>query len=277
MAHAVDSGRFDVIMVAYNFNNNWPDLTSILHRAHERGVGVIAMKTEGRATLPARRLHLDRARVVPAGGVQMGAVERRRERSRGLDEHVRPARRVSRRVRPAGDDRRRRRAREVRSARRERLLLPRLWRLPRPLPAGRAGGRRPALPDVRREPRLREESHAPLCPARPGAPGGPVPRLPGTVRERRATSACPSGRSCCARRGSWFGDDAHASRALPSRGGLSRLPNGRSGLPKWTPTVGGRGSSAPQEWTTSCVSNHRSSRRVRVCSTRSARRSARVT
>jgi predicted aldo/keto reductase-like oxidoreductase len=44
MAHAVDSGRFDVIMVAYNFNN-WPDLTSILHRAHERGVGVIAMKT----------------------------------------------------------------------------------------------------------------------------------------------------------------------------------------------------------------------------------------
>src|SRR5262245_57482683 len=44
MAHAVDSGRFDVIMVAYNFKN-WPDLTNIFHRAHERGVGVIAMKT----------------------------------------------------------------------------------------------------------------------------------------------------------------------------------------------------------------------------------------
>ncbi len=44
MAHAVDGGRFDVIMVAYNFKN-WPDLTNIFHRAHERGVGVIAMKT----------------------------------------------------------------------------------------------------------------------------------------------------------------------------------------------------------------------------------------
>ena len=44
MAHAVDSGRFDVIMVAYNFKN-WPDLGNIFHRAHERGVGVVAMKT----------------------------------------------------------------------------------------------------------------------------------------------------------------------------------------------------------------------------------------
>ncbi|HVO25800.1 MAG TPA: aldo/keto reductase [Candidatus Margulisiibacteriota bacterium] len=44
MAHAVDSGRFDVIMVAYNFKN-WPDLRNIFHRAHERGVGVVAMKT----------------------------------------------------------------------------------------------------------------------------------------------------------------------------------------------------------------------------------------
>ncbi|HSV04922.1 MAG TPA: aldo/keto reductase [Candidatus Binatus sp.] len=44
MAHAVDSGRFDVIMVAYNFRN-WPDLTNIFRRAHEKGVGVVAMKT----------------------------------------------------------------------------------------------------------------------------------------------------------------------------------------------------------------------------------------
>jgi len=44
MARAVDSGRFDVIMVAYNFKN-WPDLTTIFRRAHERGVGVVAMKT----------------------------------------------------------------------------------------------------------------------------------------------------------------------------------------------------------------------------------------
>jgi aryl-alcohol dehydrogenase-like predicted oxidoreductase len=44
MRHAVDCGRFDVIMVAYNFKN-WPDLHDIFHRAHERGIGVVAMKT----------------------------------------------------------------------------------------------------------------------------------------------------------------------------------------------------------------------------------------
>jgi hypothetical protein len=44
MRHAVDSGRFDVIMVAYNFHS-WPELTDIFHDAHQRGVGVVAMKT----------------------------------------------------------------------------------------------------------------------------------------------------------------------------------------------------------------------------------------
>jgi predicted aldo/keto reductase-like oxidoreductase len=44
MRHAVDSSRFDVIMVAYNFEH-WPKLKQIFHDAHERGVGVVAMKT----------------------------------------------------------------------------------------------------------------------------------------------------------------------------------------------------------------------------------------
>lgn len=44
MRRAVDSGRFDVIMVAYNFKN-WPDLTNIFRDAREKGVGVVAMKT----------------------------------------------------------------------------------------------------------------------------------------------------------------------------------------------------------------------------------------
>ncbi|MFQ5351541.1 MAG: aldo/keto reductase [Candidatus Binatia bacterium] len=44
MSEAVDSGRFDVIMVAYNFRS-WPRLAAILARAQERGVGVVAMKT----------------------------------------------------------------------------------------------------------------------------------------------------------------------------------------------------------------------------------------
>ncbi|MDG2307059.1 MAG: aldo/keto reductase [Candidatus Binatia bacterium] len=44
MRHAVDSDRFDVIMVAYNFKN-WPKLHDIFHDAHEKGIGVVAMKT----------------------------------------------------------------------------------------------------------------------------------------------------------------------------------------------------------------------------------------
>jgi predicted aldo/keto reductase-like oxidoreductase len=44
MRHAVDSGRFHMLLVAYNFKN-WPDLTDIFRTAHERGVGVVAMKT----------------------------------------------------------------------------------------------------------------------------------------------------------------------------------------------------------------------------------------
>lgn len=44
MRQAVDSGRFDVIMVAYNFAD-WPALHGIFHDAHQRGVGVVAMKT----------------------------------------------------------------------------------------------------------------------------------------------------------------------------------------------------------------------------------------
>lgn len=44
MRHAVDSDRFDVIMVAYNFRN-WPDLGTIFHDARQKGVGVVAMKT----------------------------------------------------------------------------------------------------------------------------------------------------------------------------------------------------------------------------------------
>ncbi|MEE8310836.1 MAG: aldo/keto reductase, partial [Candidatus Binatia bacterium] len=44
MNRAVDSGRFDVVMVAFNFKN-WPDLDGILDKAQEKGVGFVAMKT----------------------------------------------------------------------------------------------------------------------------------------------------------------------------------------------------------------------------------------
>jgi predicted aldo/keto reductase-like oxidoreductase len=44
MRHAVDSRRFNMLLVAYNFNN-WPDLTTIFRDAKQRGIGVVAMKT----------------------------------------------------------------------------------------------------------------------------------------------------------------------------------------------------------------------------------------
>jgi predicted aldo/keto reductase-like oxidoreductase len=44
MRTAVDSGRFQMLLVAYNFKN-WPDLTDIFREAKQRGIGVVAMKT----------------------------------------------------------------------------------------------------------------------------------------------------------------------------------------------------------------------------------------
>ncbi len=44
MRHAVASGRFNMLLVAHNFNN-WPDLTNIFRDAKQRGIGVVAMKT----------------------------------------------------------------------------------------------------------------------------------------------------------------------------------------------------------------------------------------
>jgi len=42
--HAGASDRFDVIMVAYNYQH-WPSIGEIFHDAHQRDVGVVAMKT----------------------------------------------------------------------------------------------------------------------------------------------------------------------------------------------------------------------------------------
>ncbi|MEM7221112.1 MAG: aldo/keto reductase [Pseudomonadota bacterium] len=41
---AIDSGRFDVMMLAYH-HGAWPNLRSIVHRAAREGIGIVAMKT----------------------------------------------------------------------------------------------------------------------------------------------------------------------------------------------------------------------------------------
>ena len=72
MRHAVDSGRFQMLLVAYNFKN-WPDLTNIFRDATQRGIGVVAMKTlKGAQATRAEGLRRRQAGVQP-GGVQVGA------------------------------------------------------------------------------------------------------------------------------------------------------------------------------------------------------------
>ena len=44
MGHAVDSGRFDVVLCRYSFLD-YPDQNALIERARSRGVGFIAMKT----------------------------------------------------------------------------------------------------------------------------------------------------------------------------------------------------------------------------------------
>ena len=41
---AIDSGRFDVMMLAYHFGM-WPSFGHILQKAKEHDVGIVAMKT----------------------------------------------------------------------------------------------------------------------------------------------------------------------------------------------------------------------------------------
>ena len=41
---AIDSGRFDVMMLAYH-HGAWPNLRTIVHRAAQEGIGIVAMKT----------------------------------------------------------------------------------------------------------------------------------------------------------------------------------------------------------------------------------------
>ena len=75
MRHAVDSGRFDVIMVAYNFRN-WPELPTIFRDAKRKGVGVGRHEdAQGCAPHGAVRLFQHRARDVFAGRLQMGPVQ----------------------------------------------------------------------------------------------------------------------------------------------------------------------------------------------------------
>jgi hypothetical protein len=50
MRHAVQSGRFHMLLVAHNFSN-WPDLKTIFHDAKQRGVGVVAGLGNGHGQL----------------------------------------------------------------------------------------------------------------------------------------------------------------------------------------------------------------------------------
>ena len=70
---AIDSGRFDVMMLAYH-HGAWPTQLDIIERAAQKGIGIVAMKTLKGAKhngLADFRVEAD----VHPGGVQMGAVK----------------------------------------------------------------------------------------------------------------------------------------------------------------------------------------------------------
>ena len=94
MRHAVDSGRFDMMLVAYNFNN-WPDLTTIFHDAKQRGVGVVAMKTlKGAKATALKNFTADRARSFSQAAFKWVLSKPRRQRPGGVDQPL-PARSTS--------------------------------------------------------------------------------------------------------------------------------------------------------------------------------------
>jgi aryl-alcohol dehydrogenase-like predicted oxidoreductase len=170
MRHAVGSGRFDAIMVAYNFRH-WPELTEIFAEAQRRGVGVVAMKTlKGayhtslRDFTPTERESFAQAAfkwVLSNRDVDGLACLRRRGHrgGRGVAGEVRP---------PGGAA----------------LLPARLRRVPRPVSPAGAGARRAALRDVRRELWARRGRGEPLRAPRPGA------QRRGMRRLRRALRRC---------------------------------------------------------------------------------------
>ena len=106
MNHAVDSGRFDVIMVAYNFNN-WPDLDNIMGKAHEKGVGFVAMKTlKGAYHTVLQEFTPDERNSFAQAAFKWVNTNANVSRPRRHDHEARAARRVPVRLGQAGDARR---------------------------------------------------------------------------------------------------------------------------------------------------------------------------
>src|SRR5262249_21275025 len=142
---AIDSGRFDVMMLAYHFGM-WNSFADILAKAHEHDVGVVAMKT----LKGAKHTNLARFRDESTSYAQAAfrwvlanpAVS-------GLELHRAAAcRRVRRRLGHGTASGRHGPARALRRADPRRLLPARMRRMSRPLPRRPPDQRRPALPDV---------------------------------------------------------------------------------------------------------------------------------
>ena len=177
MRHAVESGGFDVIMVAYNFKN-WPDLHDIFHRAHQRGMGVVAMKTLKGAyhghlaefTPTERESFAQAAFKWVLSNDDVSGLVVTMTRFGQIDEYL-----FASGKKPSGDDVALLEKYDRLIARR--LLPPGLRGMSRRLPVRRPGRRRPALRDVRRELRPGERGDAQLRGHRPAAPRRPLRRL----------------------------------------------------------------------------------------------------
>ena len=181
MRHAVDCGRFQMLLVAYNFNN-WPDLTTIFHDAKRRGVGVVAMKTLKGAKASVLKDFDDPTRAFSQAAFKWVLSNPNVSGLVVSMTDFAADRRVSLRVRSAARGLRPGAARALRRVDRARLLPAGVRRMPRQLSVRGAGRRRLPLCHVLRE--LRAPARRAGALRRPvgGAQRRALRGLPRTVR-----------------------------------------------------------------------------------------------
>ena len=201
---AIESGRIDVMMLAYHYGS-WPQLGEIIDRAAENDIGVVAMKTLKGARHRGLLENRDEAdsytqaafKWVLSNPNVAGLVISFFD-PQHVDEYL-----YASGGRPTSEDLAS--AREVRPAERRAALLPALRGVPGFVSGGPGHRRRAPVPHVLRGLRRREGGHASLRQAR--AAGGRLHRLQRSVRRRLPARPADPG--------------AHQRRASPPDPGVS--------------------------------------------------------
>ena len=161
---AIDSGRFDVMMLAYHFGM-WPSFGHILEKAKEHDVGIVAMKTLKGAKHTNLADFREEVELVCADGVSLGALQSERLLPGGVHSSTLEQSTSTSTPRERRCGLRRGPAAALRRAHRRRLLPAALRQVPRLVRLRPADQRHPALPHVLQGLRLAEGRHAAVCQA----------------------------------------------------------------------------------------------------------------